>query len=134
MPIVLAIDPGRAKCGIAVVESAGGVLHRAVVAVPALPALLVELAARFPLQAILLGNGTGAEPLHAVLTGLGLPAPLVRVDERHTSEQARARYLAENTPRGWRRLVPRSLRVPESPYDDYVAVILAERWWEQQKA
>ena len=29
----------------------------------------------------------------------------------------------------WRRLIPASLRVPEIPYDDYVALILAEEYF-----
>ncbi|HKM17981.1 MAG TPA: pre-16S rRNA-processing nuclease YqgF, partial [Limnochordia bacterium] len=31
-------------------------------------------------------------------------------------------------PRGWRRLLPVSLQTPPVPIDDYVAVILAQRY------
>jgi len=131
-PVVLAVDPGRVKCGIAVVDREGVVLHRAVVSTEELPTLLADLAAQHKPEAVLLGDGTGAEALHARLASLDLSTPLSRVDERHTSELARARYLDENPPRGWRRLLPRALRTPETSYDDYVAVILAERWWRAQ--
>ncbi len=70
--------------------------------------------------------------IRRLLETLNLPAPLVEVEERHTSEQARIRYLDATPVRGWRRLLPRALRVPETAYDDYVAIILAERWWRAQ--
>jgi hypothetical protein len=54
----------------------------------------------------------------------------IAVDESYTSEAARRRYVAENPPRGLERLLPSSLRTPSVPYDDYVAVILGERFWE----
>lgn len=133
VPVVLAVDPGRAKCGVAVVDREGIVLHRVIVSTEELPAVLADLEARHAPEAILLGDGTGAAALHARLAVPERNAPLVRVDERHTSEQARARYLAEVPARGWRRLLPRALRTPETPYDDFVAVILAERWWQAQK-
>ncbi len=56
----------------------------------------------------------------------GLFAPTVRVNEAFTSQRARARFLAENQPRGLQRLLPRSLRTPPVPVDDYAAVLLAE--------
>jgi hypothetical protein len=55
------------------------------------------------------------------------------VDESHTSEQARRRYVNEKPAHGWRRLLPKALRTPETPYDDYVAILLAERWWRERQ-
>jgi hypothetical protein len=81
---------------------------------------------------ILIGNGTGSKPLLLELQAAGLPAPLLAVDESHTSQQARVRYVASNPPRGWQRLLPRSLRTPPVAYDDYVAILLAERYWQSQ--
>jgi hypothetical protein len=52
--------------------------------------------------------------------------PLRAVDEHGTTLRARARYFTDHPPRGWRRLIPRSLQTPPEPYDDYVAVLLAE--------
>jgi hypothetical protein len=61
---------------------------------------------------------------------VGLPLDIV--DEFQTSMLARARFCIENPARGWRKLLPCGLRTPEQPYDDYVAVILAERWLQSQ--
>ncbi len=50
------------------------------------------------------------------------------IDEHRSSEQGRRRYFRENPPRGWRRLLPVGLQTPPRAYDDYVAVVLAERY------
>lgn len=126
---VLAIDPGRSKCGIAVVT--GGtepeVLHRAVVPTDQITQVLADLAARHRLDLILIGNGTTSSEAAQAAETVGVPVELV--DERLTSVEARKRYFAQNPPRGLRRLIPTSLQTPDRPYDDYVAVILAERYF-----
>ena len=131
-PCVLAIDPGSAKCGLAVLRRDGEVLFRAVVAAESLVARVHELADLHHPRAIVVGSGTGSRPLLLRLQASGLPTPLVPVDESHTSEAARVRYLLANPPRGWERLLPRSLRTPPVPYDDYAALILAERYWQSE--
>jgi hypothetical protein len=131
---VLAIDPGSAKCGLAVVQRDGVAPFQAVVATDTVVARARELALTYRPDAIVIGNGTGSKPLLLQLQSAGLPAPLVTVDESHTSQAARVRYLATNPPRGWQRLLPRSLRTPPVAYDDYVALILAERYWQAKEA
>ncbi len=126
---VLAIDPGSAKCGVAVVRQDGMVLFRAIVTADTLVEEARALIARFHPVALLVGAGTGSKPLLRALDAAGLPLPARRVNEAHTSEAARTRFVAENPAHGWQRLLPRSLRTPWYPYDDYVAVILAERFW-----
>ena len=61
-----------------------------------------------------------------LLEGLGLPIHLV--DEYETSREARGLYFAEHPPRGWRRLVPLGLQLPERPIDDYAAILIARRF------
>jgi RNase H-fold protein (predicted Holliday junction resolvase) len=125
----LAIDPGSGKCGIAVVCRNGSVLFQGIIPVANLVAEVRALVIAHTPLAILMGRGTGSKPLRQGLEAAGLPCPLHSVDEAHTSEAARRRFVAENAARGWQRLLPRSLRTPDRPYDDYVALILAERWW-----
>lgn len=124
---VIAIDPGRCKCGVAVVRGVGAdVLHRAVVPTEQIPEALADLHARYCPDVILIGNGTMASDAAEAAKSLGAPVELV--DERMTSIEARKRYFAEHPPRGLRRLLPISLQTPDQPCDDYVAVILAERY------
>jgi len=131
---VLAIDPGRSKCGLAVVtrgpgnaETGASVLHQAVAATADLQRSLAELSARFSLDAVLVGDGTNSAELVRMAES-AQDAPVLIVDEKFSTVAARRRYFEKNPPRGLRRLIPLSLQVPPRAYDDYVAVILAERF------
>jgi len=132
-PVVLAIDPGRDKCGVAVVAPAPAVAdrididHREVVAVDELAALLAGLVERFRPAAVVIGNGTNSAEIARVARST-TEAPIVVVDERFSTLAARKRFFEQNPPRGWHRLIPLSLQTPNRPYDDYVAVILAEEY------
>jgi hypothetical protein len=123
---VLAIDPGRWKCGLAVVDAADGLLERAVVPRERLPDVVPDWCRRHEPQLVLLGSGTGSSGLPGLLSDL--PVPLRRVPERDTSRLARARYFADHPPRGWRRLLPVSLQTPPAPIDDYAAWMIAEQF------
>ena len=68
------------------------------------------------------GGGKLAEALRTAIPKISVKL----VDEKFSSTRARARFFQENPPRGIRRLIPRGLLTPERPYDDYVALILAE--------
>lgn len=132
---VLAIDPGRAKCGLAVVSGPDPVERREARVVEA-ERLVVEVAEtlrRFPqITCLLLGGGTGSAPLRRALQNAFPHLPLELVDERGSSARARRRFVAEIPARGWRRLLPPGLRAPERPYDDYVALLLAEEYFARQ--
>lgn len=125
-PPVLAIDPGRAKCGMAV-GCRGAILARAVVPLDALVETVRVWVEAFGVGEVLLGAGTGHDRVRALLAAVpGLP-PVRTVPERSSTLEARRRYFAEHPPRGWRRLLPLSLQVPPEEYDDYAAVVLIER-------
>ena len=89
--------------------------------------VMADLVARYSPQAIVVGNGTAASQTLDAAKRLGV-ARVKLVDEKFSSLLARKRYFRENPPRGLRRLIPVSLQTPGRPYDDYVAVILAERY------
>ena len=133
---VLSVDPGRAKCGVAVV--AGPAVRRLAMNVVETERLVVEVAAllrRFPAVArLLIGGGTGSATLRRALQGMFPELPLEVVDEHGSSARARARYVREIPGPGWRRLLPPGLRVPEHPYDDYVALLLAEEYFARRAA
>ena len=132
---ILAIDPGRAKCGLAVVSGPDPVqvLMRAVVGTERLTLEVAGLCRRFPAIArLLMGDGTGSAPLRRALAAALPGLPLELVPEHGTSALARARFLAENPAPGWRRVLPPGLRAPEQPYDDYVALLLAETFFSKK--
>lgn len=126
-PVVVAIDPGREKCGVAVVAMDGTVLEQAVIPAPALRERL--LGVELPVAAYVVGHRTASREARAVLQAIGVPGERVKVvDEDRSSEMGRRRYWRAKPPKGWRRLIPTGLQVPPEPYDDFVAVELAERY------
>ena len=129
MKSILAIDPGSVKCGVAVVNQELRVLHRSVTLSGEVIDLTQRLIVDYEPSELIIGSGTGSKPLIKQFKEANFGIRIVPVDEFKTSEEARLRYVKENPPIGWKRLIPQSLRTPEAPYDDYVAIILAERYW-----
>lgn len=123
--VVLAVDPGRAKCGMAVC-SAAGILARAVVPAGDVGPTAAEWQRRFGVTDIVVGDKTGSDAVVRAIAA-AVSVPIRSVNEAGTTLAARARYFAEHPPRGWRRLIPWTLQTPPEPHDDYVAVLLAER-------
>ncbi len=128
MTVVAAVDPGRRKCGLAVVCSEEGILFRQIV----LREDLVEAARRMlqeysPVE-ILVGGSTGSREVVAELQA-ALDRRVCVVDESHTTERARMRYFQDHPPRGLWRLIPWGLRVPPVPWDDYAAVVMVEDYF-----
>lgn len=126
---VLAIDPGREKCGVAVLASDGRVLVQEVVATAALDAA-VETLIRTYEPNVIMGNGTTSADAKKRVEALGVSVTLV--DEYRTTDAAKGAYWEAHPPRGWRRLMPRGMLVPPVPVDDFVAVILAQRFLEKR--
>lgn len=122
---VLSIDPGRDKCGVAVV-SRDGVLCREIVPTDMVRARVPAILSTQNVDAIVVGDGTGSAEILTVVRELFPNTEILTVKESHSSERARGRYFVENRPRGIRRFAPRGLLYPDAPYDDLVSVILAE--------
>jgi RNase H-fold protein (predicted Holliday junction resolvase) len=129
---VLAVDPGRDKCGIAVLKADGQVLHRGIVSADQVAEEVSRLAKEYGVARLLLGDRTATKAVRDRLGRSECPLAPVLVDEHRSSEQGRRRYFRDNPPRGWRRLLPTGLQTPPRAYDDYVAVILAERYLASQ--
>ncbi len=121
-----ALDPGRAKCGLAFSPD-GTTLQALWIGSPA--AVLEQLQAWHalsPLQGVVVGCGTGSagwpERLQRHLPEVAVwPRP-----EHGTTLLARGRYWQLWPPRGWQRLLPAGLRQPPGPLDDLAALVLLE--------
>lgn len=133
--IIIAVDPGREKCGIAVVRQEKGVLMQEVIATAQLQVVVQKLLVEHKVEKIVIGDGTSSheakEQLENIITE-GKAAEVIFVDERHSTDQARIRYWQEHPPKGWKKLIPVTMQVPPKPVDDYVAVILAERYFNKK--
>ena len=130
--MIAAVDPGREKCGVAVVALDGAIIKRLVVPTPALQEEIFSILADGRIQVLLCGDGTGSAAQAAMLQELAVQhqAQFIIVDEKYTTEEARKLYWQQQPPQGWRRLLPTTMQTPPVPVDDYVAVLLA---WKYQK-
>ena len=141
---VLAVDPGRSKCGVAVVEgtrspsssepppaatSTFRALRKQVTATDALLLQIAKLMREFPIiDTLVIGDGTQSATLRKAAAAMFPALKIAVVNEHGSSQRARARYVREHPPRGWQRLLPAGMRAPETCYDDTVAEILAEEY------
>ncbi|CUH94518.1 hypothetical protein P22_0584 [Propionispora sp. 2/2-37] len=128
---MVAVDPGSEKCGVAVVHKQKGILYKAVVPTPELAGTVERLIAEHQLNRVIVGDRTSSRSARkrlAEITVNGNKPDILAVDEHRSSDAARKRYWQEHPPRGWKRLIPVTMQVPPVPVDDYVAVILAERF------
>jgi RNase H-fold protein (predicted Holliday junction resolvase) len=124
---VLGLDPGTRKCGYAVVTAVDTPpLALGIIPIEALAERLRDVIAGTPVALAAIGRGTNAAVVADVVRSLGVAVELV--DERETSLLARARFFADHPPRGWRRIVPRGMLLPDRPIDDYAALLIAERF------
>ena len=126
--IYVGFDPGKDKCGMAIVQANGTPLRHEVVASAQAIDVLQVWCASFEVEALILGDQTGSKQwrsrIQAVLPGLRIES----IDERFSSQEARDRYWDVYPARGVDRLVPRGMRVPPRAIDDLVAIILVERF------
>lgn len=126
--MILAIDPGTEKCGLAVLDSSARVLEKRIIARLEIGEEVSGLVLKYRIPTLVIGDSTGARSLKKTISRLDLNANLVFVPEKNSSWEARKRYFRENPPRGLFRLIPSSLLAPPAPLDDYAAVILGERY------
>ena len=111
--IVLAVDPGRDKVGMAVVSKAHGTLLRCVASASDYASRGAKLAAAHGVHRIVVGDRTGSrEAVRALALSSGLE--VITVDEHRSSMEARQRYLCEHRGTGLCRFVPIGLRTPRN--------------------
>lgn len=118
--MIVGIDPGR-NIGVAFVQPDGRLERALIITVEQLAALNIP-----PGATLVVGGGTGSEPVQALLRRRGLA--FVVLDEHGTSLEARTLYFRDHPPRGLRRLIPPGLRWPPCPLDDYAAYAIALRY------
>jgi RNase H-fold protein (predicted Holliday junction resolvase) len=126
--MILGFDPGRDKCGLAVM---GADLqlhdHQVVVANKAITSIL-SLLQKFPIATLVMGDRTTSKQWQQQLEKV-LPTsiPLFMVDEHNSTLEARDLYWQMYPPKGLTKLVPQGLREPPRPIDDLVAILLIKR-------
>jgi len=130
-PVILGFDPGRQKCGMAVMGLDRSLYRHEVVAAETAIAMIETLRREFPVSLVVMGNQTSSADWKQRLSELADPLRLILVDERYSSLEARDRYWQMYPPTGLTRLLPQGLRQPPRPIDDIVAILLIERYLER---
>lgn len=126
--MILSIDPGKDKCGLAILNDSARTLEKKVVSRRELSFEVTGFVAKYAIQTIVVGGSTTSRSVQKELMRMDLRASIVFIEEEFSTQEARKRYFKENPPRGLRRLIPSGLLVPPHLIDDYAAVILGERY------
>ena len=129
MKRVLALDPGRSKCGLLLADTATNTVLQGRV-IPSTE-VLEQLRAWMEeaqgtsaqIDELVIGDGTSS-----TIWQQQLPSSLkVRVvDETRTTLRARERYWQLWPSRGWKRLLPAGLRIPSGDLDAIAALVILE--------
>lgn len=128
--MILAIDPGSEKTGIALVNEDGSLGKKDIIPTKDLEILAAGWAKAGEARVIAMGNGTHHKELtrrlKEGLAAMGLALSVELVDEKYTTEMGKERYWAEHPPKGLARLIPKGMRTVPVPVDDYTAWIIGQ--------
>jgi len=134
-PVILGFDPGRQKCGLAVMGLDRCLYYHQVVPAAEAIATIQTLQQQYPISFLVMGDQTTAKEWRQQITaGLTNPLRIMPVDERYSTLEARDRYWQMYPPRGLAKLVPQGIRTLPRPIDDIVAILLIERYLERLTA
>jgi RNase H-fold protein (predicted Holliday junction resolvase) len=127
--MMLGFDPGRQKCGLAVMGLDRSLYYHKVI--PATEAIdtIQSIRQQFPISTLVLGDQTSSEDWkRKLMAALPEPPLIVSVDERYSTLEARDRFWQMYPPQGINRLIPKGMRSLPRPIDDIVAILLIERY------
>ena len=124
---ILGLDPGRDKCGVAVMNNEQKVLYHQIIDSQNAIATIQKLAREFAIDLIVMGDGTTSKIWQQQIESIAT-MPIVTIDETNSTLEARDRYWIMYPPKGLQRIIPQGLRVPPRPVDDLVAILLIERY------
>ncbi|MCC3432787.1 MAG: Holliday junction resolvase RuvX [Microcoleus sp. PH2017_04_SCI_O_A] len=119
--MILGFDPGKDKCGIAVMGRDKNVCYHQVVLSDEAISTIQSLCKQFPIELLVMGDQTTSKSWKQKLSQTLSPfIKIVQVDERFSSLEALSR------------LIPQGMRTPPRPVDDIVAIVLIERYLNKQ--
>ncbi|AHJ26616.1 pre-16S rRNA-processing nuclease YqgF [Nodularia spumigena CS-584] len=128
-PVILGFDPGKDKCGLAVMGLDRQLYYHQVVTAQKAIATIETLRQQFPVSLLVMGNQTTSKQWKQQLReALVEQLSIILVDERYSTLEARDRYWQMYPPKGLTKLLPQGMRQPPRPIDDIVALLLIERY------
>jgi len=127
--MILGFDPGKDKCGIAVMSRDRNISYHQVVSSESAISTIQSLCKQFPIDLLVIGDQTTSKSWKQRLTQSLSPAlKIIQIDERYSSLEAKERYWQMYPATGLNRLIPLGMRTPPRPVDDLVAIVLIERY------
>jgi len=129
---ILAVDPGRDKTGLAVLNMDSKVLYKDIIKSSNIKSYLLQLVNNYSIKKIIIGDGTFSTEIIEVVKST-VEIPIVIADETNTTVEAEKRYYEEQGG-VWKRLFSFIHWKPERPLDDYAAVILGEKFLYREKS
>ncbi|STY71955.1 Holliday junction resolvase RuvX [Megamonas hypermegale] len=124
---ILAIDPGREKTGIAILNNSD-VLEHKIINSEELVQTIKSLLEKYIIKTIIMGNGTSSKKKYDLLKREFMDRDIVLINEYRTTDEARKLYFQENPPKGWKKLIPLGMQVPPVPVDDYAAIVIGRKY------
>ncbi|NLU43307.1 MAG: pre-16S rRNA-processing nuclease YqgF [Acholeplasmataceae bacterium] len=126
--LILGVDPGSSKTGVALVTAGGEIKNTEVLLMADFTGALEEFLGQQEVSLCVMGNGTTAAAMKAALHELLPSVEIVLIDEAHSTEEARVLYWQLNPPKGLRKLFPLGMQVPPVNLDGLAAVVLVRRY------
>ncbi len=126
--MLLGFDPGKQKCGVAVMGLDRKLIFQAVIPSQKAIAQVGSLLDSYPISLMVMGDQTASKQWKAELQSIFADLRIITVDERYSSAEARLRFWEIYPAQGLMKLVPLGMRSPDRPIDDIVAAILIERY------
>ncbi|NJN38058.1 MAG: Holliday junction resolvase RuvX [Acaryochloridaceae cyanobacterium CSU_3_4] len=127
--MILGFDPGRDKCGVAVMGVDRRIhWHQVIRATEVINSVNV-LCETYAISLLVIGNQTTSEEwVQRLLSAIPPNLRIIKIDERYSTLEARSRYWQIFPPQGLARFIPQELRSIRRPIDDIVAIVLIERY------
>ena len=127
--MILGFDPGKDKCGVAVMGTDRNISYHEVVPSESAISTIQSLCEQFPIDLLVMGDQTTSKSWKQKLTqSLSPEIAIIQIDERYSSLEAKERYWEMYPATGLNRLIPLGMRTPPRPVDDIVAIVLIERY------
>ena len=128
MKMILAVDPGSVKGGLAVLDDTGKVLERKLVDAETICREILFFSAKYPVYKVVVGRGVGSYPIKKFFTDRSNIFELEFVDEKFSTLEAKRLFFKDHPPVFLQKLLPISILIPARPIDDYSAVVLGRRY------
>ena len=127
MPKVIAIDPGKSKCGLVLAEISEKKVYKAIILKSELLENYVRsLIAAEDISQIIIGNGTTSREIREKL--YFFKKEIITFEEKNTTYRSKARYFELFPISGLKFLIPREVFILNKNLDAISALIILEEY------